>query len=82
MPGAVREQPGRTMCIALPGSSKERPWFWQERTALRLEDVHTTPDDPEVKKHKKYIWQVRGRVFGGVGHPQRAVKLKKGNPPP
>lgn len=35
--------------------SKERPWFWQERSPLRLEDIHTTPDDPEVKKHKKYV---------------------------
>jgi phage major head subunit gpT-like protein len=61
--------------------TKERPWIWQERTPLRLEDIHTTPDDPEVKKHKKYVWQVRGRVVGGVGYPQRAVKVKKAPKP-
>ncbi|MGK3961328.1 Mu-like prophage major head subunit gpT family protein [Sorangium sp. So ce1667] len=58
-------------------SALERPLIFQERRPLGMVPLHTTPDDPEVKKHRKYSWMVDGRLGAGIGHPHRALKVVK-----
>jgi phage major head subunit gpT-like protein len=58
-------------------SSIERAFIAQERQPVMMRPLFTSPEDPWVIKMDALEYRVDGRYEVGIGHPRRALRLRR-----
>lgn len=65
-------------CVLFDASdSLERGFIFQEREKNRLIPLYTNPDGAHEQQEDALSWMVKGRWEAGIGHPRRAVRLRR-----